>query len=77
MVASFFDDNLFERGLIMHELLSLKEGANQLRLSIHTLRAWVFQKRLPVVRLGRRVLLRREDLENLINKNFVEARKDV
>jgi excisionase family DNA binding protein len=61
----------------MQELLNLKEGAQELRLSIHTLRAWVFQKRLPVVRLGRRVLLRREDLENLINKNFVEARKEI
>ncbi len=59
----------------MQELLNLKEGAKELKLSIHTLRAWVFQKRLPFVRLGRRVLLRREDLENLINENLVEARK--
>lgn len=60
-----------------YELLNLKEGANGLKVSIHTMRAWVFQKKIPVVRLGRRVLLRRVDLENLIDKNIVAARKDV
>jgi len=58
----------------MTELLDLREGAKELKLSIHTLRAWIYQKRLPCVRLGRRVLLRREDLENLINKNLIEAK---
>jgi excisionase family DNA binding protein len=59
----------------MPELLDLKEGAKELRLSIHTLRAWVYQRRIPFVRLGRRVLLRRSDLENLINENVVEAKQ--
>lgn len=59
----------------MSELLTLKEGADQLRLSIHTIRAWVFQKRIPFVRLGRRVLLRREDLEEFVNKNVVKAKQ--
>lgn len=58
----------------MQELLNLREGASELRLSIHTLRAWVFQGRLPVVRLGRRVLLKREDLEKLIEKNTYSAK---
>ncbi len=59
----------------MPELLSLKEGAMELKLSIHTLRSWVYQKRIPFVRLGRRVLLRRQDLETLVSKNVVEARE--
>ena len=59
----------------MSELLNLKEGARELKLSIHTLRAWTYQKRIPFVRLGRRVLLRREDLEALVDKNRVEARE--
>jgi excisionase family DNA binding protein len=54
----------------MPELMNLKEGADVLRLSIHTVRAWIYQGRLPYVRLGRRVLLRREDLEILIQKGF-------
>lgn len=57
----------------MSDLLTLQEGADQLRLSIHTIRSWVFQKRIPYVRLGRRVLLRREDLDEFVNKNVVEA----
>jgi len=61
----------------MPELLSLKEGAKELKLSIHTLRAWIYQKRLPHVRLGRRVLLRKQDLEELVNKSVVEAQEKV
>lgn len=32
----------------MPELLNLKEGAKELKLSIHTLRAWIYQKRIPL-----------------------------
>lgn len=60
----------------MAELLNLKEGAKELKISIHTLRSWIYQKRLPFVRLGRRVLLRREDLEAFVDKNVVEAKDD-
>ena len=60
----------------MVDLLTVQEGAEQLRLSIHTIRAWVFQKRIPVVRLGRRVLLRRSDLEEFVDKNVVEAKEE-
>lgn len=60
----------------MTELLNLREGSEATRLSIHTLRAWIYQKRLPCVRLGRRVLLRREDLEKLITKNLIEAKEE-
>ena len=61
----------------MPELLNLQEGAKELKISIHTMRAWVFQKRLPFVRLGRRVLLRREDVEDFVRRNVVEARERV
>ncbi|HXX33816.1 MAG TPA: helix-turn-helix domain-containing protein [Thermodesulfobacteriota bacterium] len=58
----------------MAELLNLKEGAKELKISIHTLRSWVYQGRLPFVHLGRRVLLRREDLEAFVDKNVVRAK---
>jgi excisionase family DNA binding protein len=61
----------------MPELLDLREGAKEMKISIHTLRAWIYQKRIPFVRLGRRVLLRREDLESFVNKNVIEAREKV
>ena len=60
----------------MAELLNLREGARELKLSIHTLRAWTYQKRIPFVRLGRRILLRREDLEELVKKNVIEAKEE-
>ena len=60
----------------MPDLLNLREGANELRISIHTVRSWIYQKKIPFVRLGRRVLLRREDLENLVNQNLVGTRQE-
>jgi excisionase family DNA binding protein len=65
----------------MPNLLSLEEslkelggGKAQKGISIHTLRAWVHQKRIPCVKLGRRVFLRHEDLEQFVTKNLHEAR---
>ena len=59
----------------MLDLLNLQDGAKELKISLHTMRAWVFQKRIPFVRLGRRVLLRRKDLEEFVNRNVVEAKE--
>ncbi|MGA2466038.1 MAG: helix-turn-helix domain-containing protein [Thermodesulfobacteriota bacterium] len=66
----------------MPDLLSLKESVKELGgakesgggISIHTFRAWIYQKRIPYVKLGRRVFLRREDLEEFVSKNLHEAR---
>ena len=49
----------------MSELLDLREGARVLGLSVHTLRSWISQRRITYVRLGRRVLVRSEDLETI------------
>lgn len=57
------------------ELLNLREAAGELRLSIHTVRAWVSQKRIPFVRLGRRILIRRQDLEEIVNENLVKPKE--
>jgi len=59
----------------MAELVDLRRASKELSVSIFALRSWVYQRRLPVVRLGRRVLFRREDLEAFVNKNVVEAKK--
>ena len=58
----------------MSQLLTVVESARELRLSVFTIRSWIYSKRIPCVRLGRRVLLRREDLEKLVNDNLVEAK---
>jgi predicted site-specific integrase-resolvase len=58
----------------MAELMDLREGAKEMHISIHTARAWCNQRKLPFVKLGRRVFLRRGDIESFINKNVVKAK---
>jgi excisionase family DNA binding protein len=57
----------------MSDLLNVGEAAEDLRLSPHTLRGWIFKRRLPFVKLGKRVLLRRKDLDEAIRKGYVAA----
>jgi len=57
----------------VQELLRAKEAVQFLNVSENTIRMWIWQRRLPVVRLGRAVRLRRQDLEDLIEHNREEA----
>lgn len=54
-------------------LLTVAEAASLLRLKPSTIRAWLLKKRVPFVKLGRRVFLRRADLEALIEASLVPA----
>jgi len=47
-------------------LLSVEEASSKLGVSPLTLRAWIRQRRLPHVKLGRRVLLDSADIEHFI-----------
>ncbi len=58
----------------MLNLMCLEEVAKELKVSIHTVRAWGFQKRFPVVKLGRRVLVEREALERFVRGSIREGR---
>jgi excisionase family DNA binding protein len=57
----------------MLNLLSLQEAAEEARISIFTVRAWRHQRRFPVVKLGRRVLIEREAWEKFVRSGLVEA----
>lgn len=59
----------------MLSLVSLEEAAKELRVSLFTMRAWRAQRRFPVCKLGRRVLIKREDLEAFVQRGVIEARK--
>jgi excisionase family DNA binding protein len=50
-------------------LLSVKEAAEYLGISESTIYTWKSQKRIPYIKVGRRVLFRRESLD----KNFNEV----
>lgn len=43
--------------------LTVKEAAEILRVTPRTVRNWIRDKRLPVVRAGRRVLIAREEVD--------------
>jgi excisionase family DNA binding protein len=53
----------------MEKLLNLKEVSESLKVSVHTVRLWTYQKKIPVVKLGRRCLYRENDLEKFVEKN--------
>lgn len=54
------------------KLLSVVLAADICGVSPHTLRAWLRQRRLPHVRLGRRVLLDPSDLRRFIGENRID-----
>jgi excisionase family DNA binding protein len=56
------------------DLLDVPAGASLLNLKPSTIRAWILQKRLPYVKLGRRVFLRRCDLLDLVSNSLVPAK---
>jgi excisionase family DNA binding protein len=58
----------------MTELMTPNEAAAALKISIHTVRQWTVQRKLPVVRYGRKVLFRKEDIEGFIQKSRVESK---
>ena len=52
------------------QLLKPETVAQRLGVSLATVRKWVFLRRLPVVRVGRAVRVRAEDLEALIRAGY-------
>lgn len=59
---------------MIENLLSVPEASRALKISPHTLRSWIFQKKVPIVRIGRRVLFREKDLEKMIESGVQEAK---
>ena len=55
------------------ELLTVSEASEVLRLKPSTVRSWVLKRRVPFVKLGSRVFLRREDLSAVIAAGFRPA----
>jgi len=58
---------------VVENLFTVPETSKLLKISPHTLRSWIFQRKVPVVRLGRRVFFREKDLEEMIKKGFQDA----
>ena len=57
--------------------MNVDELASDSRVSKHTWRLWIRQGRIPVVRLGRRILVDEADYRRFLADNRVEARAEV
>jgi excisionase family DNA binding protein len=53
--------------------LTLREAADALALSVHTLRAWVSRKQIKHLRLGRAIRILPDDVEELLRRSMVQA----
>lgn len=58
------------------KLLDVKMAAERLGVSPFTIRAWLRQRRLEHVKLGRRVLVPETALRRFVERNTVPARED-
>lgn len=58
---------------IVSELLTRKEAAQYLRLKPNTLAVWLSTKRvnIPCVKIGGRVMYRKQDLDKFIESSIV------
>jgi excisionase family DNA binding protein len=54
----------------MDQLLTVKEAARMLACSEAAVRKWIFQRRLPAVKVGRLTRLRLRDLQALVTKGL-------
>jgi excisionase family DNA binding protein len=56
-------------------LKSVDDAARYLGLQPSTLRRWIYERRIPVVKLGRRVLVKAGVLDELIQRGARPARQ--
>ena len=57
----------------MDKLLSIEETQSQIPVKMSTLRYWIASKRLPIVRCGRRVFVKRSVVEQIVDKGLDSA----
>jgi len=58
------------------ELVGIAEAARLLSVSVSTLYGWVWQRRIPFVKLGRALRFEVSDLQAFVRQNRVDARRD-
>jgi excisionase family DNA binding protein len=56
-------------------LINIKDAARFLAVSTSTLYGWVWQRRIPFVKVGRTLRFEMRDLEEFIKSHRFEARK--
>jgi excisionase family DNA binding protein len=69
----------WKAALEMHDqakssLMRVKDAANYLNVSVSTLYGWVWQRRIPFVKVGRALRFEEPDLKQFIRSNRFESR---
>ena len=57
----------------MDKLMSIEETQAQIPVKMSTLRYWIASKRLPIVRCGRRVFVKKSVVEQIVSKGLDSA----
>jgi len=66
------------KGNLAHEgLLTIREAAQYLAVSVSTLYGWVWQRRIPFVKIGRALRFDQSDLAAFIEANKHVPRKEI
>jgi excisionase family DNA binding protein len=58
----------------MEKLLTVPEAAEALRVSVNTIRAWVYQRRIRVGRVGRKLVFKESDLIKIVERGFQDTK---
>jgi excisionase family DNA binding protein len=66
------------KGIVIESpLMDLPEASIYGHFELSTLRDWIFKRKIPFVKRGGRVFIRRKDLDALIDSCVVPAKADV
>jgi len=60
-----------EEAVTESRLLDVRETARMLRLKESTVRSWILQRRIPYVKMGRRVFVRESDAQAVIDSSVI------
>lgn len=60
---------------MVSELLTVGEVASRLRVQRFTIYTWVSQKRIPYIKVGRRVVFNWEKIEKWLEENSSEPKE--
>jgi excisionase family DNA binding protein len=59
------------------DLITVQDAAKFLSISVSTLYGWVFQRRIPFVKVGRALRFVRADLEDFVASHRIAARTEL
>jgi excisionase family DNA binding protein len=57
-----------------HRLMTVQDAAECLAVSVSTLYGWVYQRRIPFVKVGRALRFDRADLDRFIETNRIRPK---